>query len=415
MRGARGLLRAGACALVAAAAAGGALGCGQGRGPAPLGLPDAYLLYAPALDDAGKPRRSEAGLPLLDELPLDDARAVPFHKLFTVGFAGEMLRTDYLLKQFVREASWRDRRFSAEARAAASEPTVFIVQRDGALAGRGVALKGFFGRASDRADVGWLSLTDEPERDLALPQTLAGHLGRRIAATLAAGGAPAEATSLTAAASGAGAADPLVAGYASAMEVIAREWRVGEGPRGTLAPDAGTEAQRDLFASVRQNRFVTADGDPSRARPAAELLHSPGVAATVLYRMAQSKAIGHRVAPEDLYAPFIAQRVPSGVSPAAVLGPFRNFQAKLIAAWGRAVLRGAAPRDIADLVDVYAAELPAERAEVIRLFVVTTLGATVKPGGVVVKNGDAGAALPELTALAAEVTAGRRSLHAALQ
>jgi hypothetical protein len=112
-----------------------------------------------------------------------------------------------------------------------------------------------------------------------------------------------------------------------------------------------------------------------------------------------------------VYAPFVSERVPPGVSPAAVLGPFRNFQAKLLTAWGRAVLAGAPPRDVADLVEAYARAMPDERAEAFRIFVVTTYGATVKPGGV---RADAAAALPELTALAAEVAAGRKSSRAAL-
>ena len=54
-----------------------------------------------------------------------------------------------------------------------------------------------------------------------------------------------------------------------------------------LPPDAGTAAQRDLFAAVRENRYALgADGAP---RPARELLADPNVAATVLYRLAQSK------------------------------------------------------------------------------------------------------------------------------
>jgi hypothetical protein len=130
--------------------------------------------------------------------------------------------------------------------------------------------------------------------------------------------------------------------------------------------------------------------------------------------MAQSKGVGHRIAPAAVYAPFVSDRIPEGVSPAAVLGPFRNFQAKLLAVWGHAVLRGAPPRDIAELVADYAEELPGERTEVIRLYVVTTFGATVKPGGVVVKRGAAADALPELAALAAEVAAGRRSIRGAL-
>jgi len=106
--------------------------------------------------------------------------------------------------------------------------------------------------------------------------------------------------------------------------------------------------------------------------------------------------------------------VPPGVSPAAVLGPFRNFQAKLLTAWGRAVLAGTPPTDIAGLVEAYGRAMPDERSEAFRIFVITTYGATVKAGGVPAIGKNATAALPELTALAAEVAAGRRSSRAAL-
>src|SRR6185436_9980829 len=98
------------------------------------------------------------------------------------------------------------------------------------------------------------------------------------------------------------------------------------------------------FAGVRENQFaVGPDGAP---RPPTDLLADPGLAATVIYRMAESKLVGRRVAPADVYAPFVKERVPPGVSPAAVLGPFRNFQAKLLTAWARAVLAGTPPRDV---------------------------------------------------------------------
>ena len=401
--------------------------CGCRAGSDTLGLPDAYLLFAPARDKDGHAVRSPGGWPLLQPVALDDARAVPFHKLFGSGFGAEMLRTDYLLKQFIRETrapdgqahpspapSQADGRFPAPARASAAEPTVFVLDNQLPLLGAGVATSGFFGGAIEHAGVAWMALPETPDSDPALVQTVSGRLGRHIAATLAAGGTPAG--------GGAATADgdsPLVAGYAWAMEVIAREWRVGDGPRGTLSPDVGTRAQRELFAAVRQNRFVMNESDSDagagagrpQLRSAAEILRDPGVAATVIYRMAQSRAVGHRVAPAALYAPFVSERVPNGISPAAVLGPFRNFQAKLIAVWGGAVLRGTPPRDIADLVQAYAAALPAERSEVIRLFVVTTFGATVKPGGVSTSAADSTAALAELTALAAEVAAGRRPLR----
>jgi hypothetical protein len=385
-------------------------GVGCHKGADPIGLPDSYILFVPAMKD-GQVRRGPTGLPVLEALALDDSRAVPYHKLFSVGFAAELLRTDYLRKQFVRDARVDGKPFAPDARAAASEPTVFVLAGDPPFVppglGRGLATLGFFGGAAERADAGWIAVPPSPDSDTALAQTLSYRLGRAVAAGIALGGANPGPASPEPPVAGV-----LIDGYAHAMEVIAREWRTGEGPRGTLAPDAGTQAQRDVFAAVRQNSFVTTTGvGRPQLRSAAEMLADPGVAATVIYRMAQSKSVGRHVAPPEIYAPFVSERVPSGVSPAAVLGPFRNFQAKLISSWERATMRGHPPRDIVDLVEAYAATLPAERSEVIRLFVVTTYGATVKPGGVSV-DGDSTASLAELTALAAEVAAGRRPLRA---
>jgi hypothetical protein len=315
---------------------------------------------------------------------------------FSVGFAAEVLRTDYLAKQLVRDLVVGGRQYDAAARAAAAQPTVFVVgaqrnAQDGPA--RGLALEGSFGRSRDYPDALWIGLPLYPHHDGALPQTLAGLIGT-TAATRVAGNA----------------AHPLVLGYARALEVIAREWRVGEGPEGALPATAGTPAQRDLFAAIRENRYTLAPGGGPRG--AKDLLSDPNVAATVLYRLAQSKAVGRKIAPPEVYAPFVKDRVPDGVSPAAVLGPFRNFQAKLLSAWGRAVLEGRPPRDIADLVDAYARALPAERSEIIRIFVVTTFGGTVRAGGIAER--DAAKALPELTALAAEVAAGRLASRAAV-
>ncbi len=359
-----------------------------------LGLPDAYLVYTPVVDGAGAAQRSAGGLPLFDLLALDDQRATPLNTQIAVGIVGEMLRTDYLAKQLVRDVAFEGKTFPEAARAAARQPTVLVVGRGLEPFGAGFAIKGFFGGATDRPGIPWLGLKEDVGDDRAMPQTVTGLLARQTLSRVVAGPVT------------------LVDGYVRAMEVIAREWRVGQGPQGAVAPDAGTGTQRALFAGVRENSYaVGADGAP---RSAAELLGDPGLAATVIYRLAQSKAVGRHVAPPDVYAPFVSDRVPPGVSPAAVLGPFRNFQAKLLTAWGRAVLAGTPPRDIAELVEAYGRAMPAERAEAFRIFVVTTYGATVKPGGVKTTGANADAALPELTALAAEVASGRRSSRAAL-
>jgi hypothetical protein len=382
--------------LVVAAGAAFAAVAGCHRGGS-LGPADSFAVYAP-IEEGGGAKRSAAGLAVVSTVAPDDPRAEPLYRLLTVGFAGEVLRTDYLAKQLVRDANVGGKRYPDASRAEAAQPTAFIV--GGAVGdqnGRGVALKGTFGGIDDHPDVAWIALPAYPDQDRALPQTLAGLLGLQAATRVASGAATPP-------------PGPLLDGYSRALEVIAREWRMGEGPAGTLPANAGTSTQRTLFAAVRENRYVLgADGAP---RAAADLLEDPGVAATVLYRLAQSKTVGRKVAPPEVYAPFVTDRVPDGVSPAAVLGPFRNFQAKLLSAWGRAVLEGHPPRDIGDLVEAYARALPAERGDVVRIFVITTYGATVKPGGVRPPAADPGSVLPELTALAAEVASGKRSIRA---
>jgi len=372
-------------------------GCHRDRS---LGPADSFVVYAPADSNGKGPARSPSGLPLVTAVAPDDPRAEPLYLQLSVGFAGEVLRTDYLAKQFVRDANVSGRRYPDPARASAGEPTALLVGApiDGKAA-HGLALSGMFGRVDEHPDVALIALPSYPDQDRALPQTLAGLLGQAAAMRVAAADA-------------APPPKPLLEGYAQALEVIAREWRMGEGPAGTLPADAGTSSQRALFAAVRENQYVLGpDGAP---RAAVELMEDPGVAATVIYRLVQSKSVGRKVGPQEIYAPFVTDRIPPGVSPAAVLGPFRNFQAKLLSAWGRAVLEGHPPGNIGDLVEAYGRALPAERAEVIRIFVITTYGATVKPGGVRPPTGDPGAALAELTTLAAQVAAGKVSSRGAL-
>lgn len=381
----------------------------------PLGEADSYRVYEPVPNTSGDAARSPAAavLPVFRETRLDDPRAAPIHRIAGDGFLGELLRTDYLAKQLLRDG-WRGQMFPAAVRAGAAEPTVLLLggsrmlSPDQARMGVGFATKGTFGANEQHANVLWIETGDDPLADPAFVQTASGRVARLIAERLAG--------AATAAVPPPPVLPPrvLIDGYALAMEVIAREWRVGEGPQGTLPPSAGTGTQRERFAGVRGNAFVMVPGDQGTLRPAAEMLSDPGVVAAVLHRMAQSTGVGRRVAPAEIYAPFVSQRVPPGVSPAAVLGPIRNFQVKLLCAWAGAILAGHPPRDLIDLIAAYGDALPAERAEVNRIFVVTTYGSTVKPGGVSPKAADATGALAELTALSAEVTAGRRTLRAAL-
>jgi len=401
--------RAGSLALRSSLAARAALvlglvaapyGCDRGKGP--LGPPDSYAVYEPApgahAADTQAPRA-------MQPVPVEDPRAVPIHRAATDGFVGEMLRTDYLAKELIR-AGVAGKPFSPAAQARAAEPTVLVlagpraVRSDEATLGVGLEVPGSFGRKKIDPNPMWIEVGDDPVSDPAFVQTASGRIGRLVAERVA-GGMGATPAELPRA---------LIDGYALAMEVIGREWRVGEGPMGRVAPDAGTGTQRERFAAVRQNSFVFKP-DSQVLRPAGEIITKPGVVAALVYRMAQSKGVGRKVAPDDVYAPFVKDRVPPGVSPAAVLGPVRNFQVKLLTAWARAIAAGHPPRDLIDLITAYAEALPAERAEATRLFVVTTYGATVKAGGVSAAPADATASLAELTALAAEVAAGRKTIR----
>jgi hypothetical protein len=373
------------------------VGC-KSKGGSSIGPPDSYLLFVPEGQGAG------AGQ-LVKKASLKAEAVEPIPKLLETGFASEMLRTVYLAGQFLREATVDGQRFSEPARANGALPVCLLVGADKMPYGRGLSIKDGFGGPTEWPDLPWLGIAGDPSRDKALLQTLAGRLAAYAAHLVATGGLLDKAAAPP--------PKPLVDGYRMAMEVVAREWRYTAGPAGVIQVDEGTAEQRALFGDVRDNRFV-ADESQKVLRGAKELLDSPGVAATVLYRMAQSRTVGARVAPEGFYAPYAKNRMPPGVSPAAILGTFRNFQAKLLGAWAGAVLRGKAPKDIAALVETYGAAFPAERAEVIRIFVVTTFGGTVKPGGCSMDPKDSQRTLAELTTLAAEVGAGRKTLREAL-
>jgi hypothetical protein len=124
--------------------------------------------------------------------------------------------------------------------------------------------------------------------------------------------------------------------------------------------------------------------------------------------------VGNRVGPPEIYRPFFSGSLPEGVSGAQVLGPIRNYVAKLLTAWSRAILEGRPPVDGADLVEAYARLFPDERREVLRIFLVTTFAATVKPGGISRRPEESTAAVAEVTALTEDILAGKRRLKDAV-
>ncbi len=204
------------------------------------------------------------------------------------------------------------------------------------------------------------------------------------------------------------AADPLSAGYTTFLQVVAAEWHARAGD--PTANDARAVLQRAArFAAVRGNTSVAALRAQQIDTDA--FLRNPELIAAFLYRLATSET-GHRLAPDDIYRPMVPDRPPAGISPGRLLGAFRNFQAKLLWAWSRSVVLEGPARDLVDLASAYADAFPAERAETIRIFLVTTGAATFQPGGVS-DRGSPEETASQYAALTADVLFGRRNLRGA--
>jgi hypothetical protein len=194
------------------------------------------------------------------------------------------------------------------------------------------------------------------------------------------------------------ASSPLRRGYVEFLRVVAAEWR----------PPPTTDERSDLrrrsaYVRVHTNDAVRAAGS------AWQMMDDPVVVATVLYRLATSD-LGRKMEDPSVYRHFLEVHPPRDVHPALLLGAFRNFQAKLLAAWSGAIAAHRPPQDLIDLIGAYADAYPAERAEVTRIFLVTTYGLTAIPDGV---RADAPpeTVQSQLAVLTADVLFGRRGLR----
>ena len=345
------------------------------------------------------PRAPGAPTPLLTPAA-DDAGAARVRRLMSDGFVGELLRTLAMTRRLT----------GATAARADAAPIVALGISDlydGQPYRDREIDTGWWWRQTVPAGADLVWIDDDPNHSV-LGQALQQRRGSRDSANREAlsdavaleqmvdglGRAIADRVSV-APAPNPGAApatqpDPLREGYLGFLNVVGAEWRsAGESAAiATAFGDARAELRRAAwFAAVRANQGIV--GTPCTrqpcepaAEPAGEqIARDPTVVATFLYRLAASPA-GHRLASDDLYRPLVPEMPPAGISPGRLLGSFRSFQAKLLTCWDRARRDGRPPRDLVDLVEVYAAAYPEERPEVTRIFLVTTYGRTARAGGV---------------------------------
>src|SRR3954471_341969 len=138
-------LRCAFCLAVALAA------CSDGKS---LGPPDSYLLLAPAKAAGADP----AGAPVMRTMDVAAVEAQPIVRLFAEGFASEMLRTVYMMKQFVREARPGGQPFPEAGRAMADEGLPFIIGLDRDPYDRGIALARWLRSPASRPEMPWIGL-----------------------------------------------------------------------------------------------------------------------------------------------------------------------------------------------------------------------------------------------------------------
>jgi len=175
-------------------------------------------------------------------------------------------------------------------------------------------------------------LPADPSADKALVQTLAGRLATYVAHFVGTGGALTDAPAPS---------PVLVEGFRIAMETIAREWRVGTGPAGVIQVEEGSTAQREIFANVRENRYVLRP-DGATPRDARDLLKDPGVAATVIYRMA-NRAPWPDARHLSLLLALCLEPFSPGHKPGGHTWDLPELPGQVARHLGRAVLRSRAP------------------------------------------------------------------------
>ena len=127
----------------------------------PLGPADSYILFAPV---AGK---ADGAFPVVRRLDIDDESVKPIPYLLEASFPFEMVRTTYLVKQFVRDATVDGQPFSAVARRNAEEPTCMVlgIERWPYGLGLGLSLSKLFGGVQSRPRLPWIGVPADPARD----------------------------------------------------------------------------------------------------------------------------------------------------------------------------------------------------------------------------------------------------------
>ena len=291
--------------------------------------PTLLALHAPATTTtcccaARRPRRRRRADPAGAGRAPTTREAYYVRHLLASGFGAELLRTYAMTKRFAA----RDRRLRA------TPTTIALGAPDArrAAARRARACRSAGGaRRSTATRRSSGSTTARSARERSTMVDLVSAFGGAIVDVIAPEtGAPHTRASA------------LREGYIAFLQVVRSEWRP---PRATDDRDELRRLRRRRArsrqrrragrrASADESTWVMRDRQVPQARPA-EMVGDPLVVATVLYRLASSE-LGQRMADPAVYRPFLEARPPHDVHPALLLGAFRNFQAKLLAAWRRA-------------------------------------------------------------------------------
>ena len=118
--------------------------------------------------------------------------------------------------------------------------------------------------------------------------------------------------------------------------------------------------------------------DSTRLRNAQQMLSSEGVLATLFYRINTNKVLQNNFRENAFYNRFLLRPIPAGTTPQEIFTPLENVFLKDFYVWekmkGRLNLESLIP---IEFIQEWGRSFPEDREEILKLFIMTTVGETV--------------------------------------
>lgn len=120
--------------------------------------------------------------------------------------------------------------------------------------------------------------------------------------------------------------------------------------------------------------------DMTRLKNAQQMLSCEGVLATLFYRISSNPTLQNGYRTKDFYSRFLISELPGGIAIQDVFSPFENVMLKNFWVWHE--LKGRLSEDdviAVEFIKQWGRSFPEDREEILKVFLMTTVGMTVSP------------------------------------